>query len=382
MFQQRICALLLAACIASACAREEEYGFVARLGNDTTSVEHVRRTGNRIVSDVVERSPRVVRKHWEANLDSDGKLRDWMMRERIINPSAEEPAEITYRMVFHADSVVVTEESGSDTRRYLVSDALPVTVPWESYVYGLYELLFERALAQNADSIPVRQYIPGGGLVRGVVRKQSVDSLTFVTGGLAGTGSARFDADHRMSAYSGRFTTYKQEVQRVTDVPDIEAITARFAALERSTPVRSMSVRDTSVYPVGTARLTIDYSRPLRRGRTILGDVVPFGTVWRTGANAATQLTTDIDVVVGGIAVPPGTYTLWTLPERDAVQLIINRQHGQWGTRYNPQLDLGRAQLRSEALASPVDTFTIRVDAEALVIEWDRFRWTAPVAVR
>jgi hypothetical protein len=219
-------------------------------------------------------------------------------------------------------------------------------------------------------------------LLRGMVRKRSSDSLTFVTGGLAGTGSARFTADRRLSTYSGRFTTYKQEVQRITEVPDLDAIAARFAASERSAPVRSMSVRDTSVYQVGTARLTIDYSRPLRRGRTILGEVVPFGTVWRTGANAATQLTTDTNVVIGGIPLPRGTYTLWTLPERNTVQLIINRQTGQWGTRYNPQLDVGRAEMRAEALASPVDTFTIRADSATLLIEWDRFRWSAPVLVR
>src|SRR5688500_12431066 len=160
MLQQRISALLFAACLATACAREEEYGFIARLGDDTTSVEHVRRTGNRIVSDVVERSPRVLRKHWEANLDSDGKLRDWTMTKRIMNPSPVESESTTYRMDFAADSVVVTEENGRSTRRYLVSDVLPVTVPWEAYVYGLYELLFERALAQNTDSVAIRQYIP------------------------------------------------------------------------------------------------------------------------------------------------------------------------------------------------------------------------------
>jgi hypothetical protein len=370
------------ACIATACVREEEYGFIARLGNDTTSVEHVRRTDNRIMSDVVERSPRVVRKQWQASFDGAGKLRDWTMTKRIMNPAPGESAMMIYRMDYHADSVVVTEENGSSTRRYLVSDVLPVTVPWEAYVYGLYELLFERALSQNTDSVAVRQYIPGRGLLRGVVRKRSPDSLTFVTGGLAGTGSARFDADHRMSAYSGRFTTYKQEVQRVSDVPDIDSIAAQFAAVERRAPIRSMSARDTSVYRIGGARLTIDYSRPLRRGRTILGDVVPYGTVWRTGANAATQLSTDTDIVIGGIAVPRGTYTLWTLPERSTVHLIINRQHGQWGTRYNSQLDVGRAQLRAEALSSPIDTFTIRLDSAAFLIEWDHFRWNAPVVVR
>lgn len=372
---------LILLCLAAACSRQE-YGFVARLGNDTTSVEHITRSSRRIASDVVERSPRVMRKHWEVSLDRNGQVRSWTMTKQILNPAAGEPSSATYRMDFRGDSVLVTEVTGTSSRRYQVTDVLAVTVPWESYVYGLYELLFERALAQQEDSIPVRQYNPGRGLLRGVVRKQSGDSLTFVTGGLAGTGVAHVDADRKMTSYSGRFTTYKQEVERVSVAPDIDAIAARFAAAERSTPTRSMSVRDTTEYTVGNARITIDYSRPLRRGRTILGDVVPYDAVWRTGANAATQLTTSAPITVAGLRLSPGTYTLWTLPRADGAQLIINRQTDQWGTRYNPQLDVGRVPFRTAQLAAPIDTFTIRVNADTLVIEWDRFRWSAPVTAR
>jgi hypothetical protein len=367
--------------LAGACSKEE-YGFVARLGDDTTSIEWITRTRNHITSDLVERSPRVMRKHWEATLDADGSLRSWTMNKQILNPRAGEGAEITYRMDFAGDSVIVTERGGPTNQRYRVTDALPVTVPWESYIYGLYELLFARALAQSGDSVAIRQYIPGQGLVRGVVRKPAEDSLTLVTGGLAGTGVARLDTNGGMTRYSGRFTTYKHEVERVTVLPDLDAIAQRFAEVERRAPARSLSVRDTARYRVGTANITIDYSRPLRRGRNILGNVVPFGVVWRTGANAATQLTVDAPVTIAGMRLTPGTYTLWTLPDAAGTQLIINRQHGQWGTQYNPQRDLGRAAVQATSLAAPIDTFTIRIDGTALLIEWDRFRWSVPVAPR
>ena len=372
---------LLVVCLSVACSRQE-YGFVARLGTDTISVERITRTSDRISSDVVERSPRVMRKRWEASLDGDGRLRSWTMSKQLMNPAPGEPASATYRMDFNGDSVLITEENGGAARRYQVSDVLPVTVPWESYVYGLYELLFERALEQPQDSVPVRQYNPGRGLLRGLVRKQSGDSLTFVTGGRAGTGVARVDPEHRMSSYSGRFTTYKQEVERVRAAPDIDAIAERFAAEERSAPARSMSVRDTAEYTVGNARITIDSGRPLRRGRTILGNVVPYDAVWRTGANAATQLTTSAPISIAGLDLLPGTYTLWTLPRSEGAQLIINRQTGQWGTRYNPQLDLGRVPFRAAFVTAPVDTFTIRIAADTLVVEWDRFRWSVPVTAR
>ena len=374
--------LLLAVC-ATACAREE-YGYLARLGTDTMAIEWITRNGNTITSDVVERSPRVIRKRWQGTLNSDGTLERWTMDKQIVNPRPGETRELHYAAEFGSDSVLVHERGGGETRAYLVRDVLPVTLPWESDVYGLYDLLFAAALRQTGDSIPVRQYQPGEGVGRGVVHRQSGDSLTFVTTGLAGTGSARMDGRGRMLSYSGRFTTSKQEVERLTEAPDLDAIVERFAAHEKASPARSLSVRDTTRAAIGGAAILIDYSRPLRRGRNILGNVVPYDVVWRTGANAATQFTTTEAITVAGLKLAPGTYTLWTLPTRDGrTQLIINRQSGQWGTRYNPRMDLGRAPLQIQSLAEPIDTFTIRVDPgqnpATLVLEWDRFRWSAPI---
>ncbi|HYR08943.1 MAG TPA: DUF2911 domain-containing protein, partial [Longimicrobium sp.] len=92
------------------------------------------------------------------------------------------------------------------------------------------------------------------------------------------------------------------------------------------------SPRDTTEARVADARIYVDYGRPSMRGRPIMGALVPYGQVWRTGANEATTLVTDRALRVGGTDVPAGTYTLYTLPGESAWQLIINRQTGQWGT--------------------------------------------------
>src|ERR1700749_2167960 len=78
--------------------------------------------------------------------------------------------------------------------------------------------------------------------------------------------------------------------------------------------------------------VTIDYSRPSMRNRKIFGGLVPYDQVWRTGANAATSLKTDVDLTIGGTAVPKGSYTVYSLPGMNSWQLIINKQTGQWGT--------------------------------------------------
>lgn len=372
---------------ATAACSKEEHGFVARLGNDTTSIEHITRTSDKIVSDVVEHSPRVIKKHWEATLNSDGSIRRWTMDAAVLNPDPGEPAEMQFTVDFGADSVVVEQGSGSHARRYVIRDVLPVTVPWETYVYGLYELLFAAAAEQPGDTVPVRQYIPGyGAFQKGLVRKQPDGSITFVTGGLAGTGVARLDEHGHMTHYSGKHTTFKQEVERIAAAPDIDRLAEHFAARERAAPVRSLSVRDTTRSVVGRARISVDYGRPLKRGREILGNVVPYGVVWRTGANAATHLTTTAPISIAGIELPRGTYTLWTLPNGNGATLIINAQTRVWGTRYNPQHDIGRAAMITEQVARPVEQFTIRIEPirsgiGTLILEWDKFRWTAPIRV-
>jgi hypothetical protein len=108
------------------------------------------------------------------------------------------------------------------------------------------------------------------------------------------------------------------------------------------------------------ARITIDYGQPHARGRTIVGStMVPFDQPWRTGANEATSLVTDVDLTIGGAVVPKGSYTLYTLPSRSGWKLIINKNTGQWGTDYAPEHDLARVDLRARELREPLDSFSI-----------------------
>ena len=108
----------------------------------------------------------------------------------------------------------------------------------------------------------------------------------------------------------------------------------------------------------GPAEIRIDYGQPHARGRRVMGVVVPFDTVWRTGANLATTLTTDADLVIGDATIPRGVYTLFTLPSRSGWKLIVSRQTGQWGTDYDPSQDLVRIDLRSRTLREPAESLS------------------------
>ncbi len=108
-----------------------------------------------------------------------------------------------------------------------------------------------------------------------------------------------------------------------------------------------------------SGKITVDYSAPSARDRKIFGGLVPFGEVWRTGANAATTLKTSSALQIGDLNVPAGTYTLYSVPTPDGWTLIVNKQTGQWGTVYDVAQDLGRVKMSTATTSMPVETFVI-----------------------
>jgi hypothetical protein len=139
---------------------------------------------------------------------------------------------------------------------------------------------------------------------------------------------------------------------------------------------------------IGAAKITIDYSAPSKRGREIMGGLVPYGKVWRTGANAATTLTTDRDLMIGHLNVPAGKYTLYTIPNAKEWTLIVNKQNGQWGTEYDEKQDLGRVTLAVKSTKAPVETFVIDVkpartrNEGEITFTWEGVEAVAPVTAR
>jgi len=137
----------------------------------------------------------------------------------------------------------------------------------------------------------------------------------------------------------------------------------------------------------GGKTIKTDYSSPRMKGRKIFGDLVPYGKVWRTGANEATTFVTSSDVVVGGKTVPAGSYTLFTVPGADKWTLIINKKTGEWGIPYKYESDeLARIDMKVSKLPSPVEDFTIHYEKSGhgctLQIEWETTRASLDVSAK
>jgi hypothetical protein len=135
-------------------------------------------------------------------------------------------------------------------------------------------------------------------------------------------------------------------------------------------------------------KISITYGRPYLKGRTAVGGtLVPYGEVWRTGADEATKLTTEADLMIGEVHVPKGSYALFTLPEKQGWTLIVNKKADQWGAfNYNKSDDLGRTKMTVTRIDSPVEEFTMALkpkgsDSVLLTLEWENTAASVPVSL-
>ena len=130
--------------------------------------------------------------------------------------------------------------------------------------------------------------------------------------------------------------------------------------------------------------ITADYSSPRAKGRKIFGGVVPYGEVWRAGANEATTFVTTADLMVGGTHVPAGSYTIFTIPNKHKSHLIKSKKPGEWAIPYpGAGEDLARVDMKVSATSAAVENFTIAFDKSAggctLQMEWENTRATVDI---
>jgi DUF2911 family protein len=297
---------------------------------------------------------------------------------------------------FDGDSVRATIDSAGQTRK-VVRPAPKGVVPMlmtgfgASYglysAMGLYELLLQRTKPTANDTLTVSAIdIANGAITKRKFLARSDTQIDVDYFGILWT-HLTVDPNGRITAADATETTEQTKTQRTESV-DLGALAKSFASADRSGKgVGAASPNLIAKGTIGGQPVVVSYGSPRRRGRVILGAVVPYDKVWRTGANEATVLTSDRNMTIGGAQVPAGAYSLWTIPKRDgSVQLIINRQHGQWGTNYDSAQDLVRVPMKASTAPAPQENFLIEIPGSGasgeLRISWDVFVWSVPVTVQ
>jgi hypothetical protein len=137
----------------------------------------------------------------------------------------------------------------------------------------------------------------------------------------------------------------------------------------------------------GGKTITIDYSSPRAKGRKVYGGLVPYGEVWRAGANEATTFVTTADLTADGKTIPAGSYTIFAIPDKNKWTMIVSNKTGEWGTDYpGPSEDRVRIDMKASALSAPVENFAIVFDKAAggctLRMDWETTRASVEISAK
>ena len=360
--------------------------FVTRLGADTLVIERVVRSPRRVEAEVAMRVPRTTRTRYVLDLSPAGSL------ERMEAVTFDTPGggttPVRRQVITRSGDSLRLETVAGEQRTSRAVAAGANVLPFIDMVHWPYELALMRFRASGSRQGP-QPLLSGARVSDFGLAVVSGDSMT-ITHPSRGTMRVHVDASGRLMALDAGATTRKLIVERKRWMP-IDDIVRRWSAQDAAgKSLGALSGRGRSTSQAGGATISLDYGTPSKRGRTIWGTLVPFGAVWRTGANEATHFETDRDLVFGTgadtLVVPAGRYTLFSIPERDGGWLIINKETEQAGTAHDPARDLGRVQLTTRPLPSPVELFTIKAEADGgvnlLRLQWDTSERVVPFRVR
>jgi len=375
--------LLLASAVAPAAA-DESGGFIVTLGQDTVGAERYTRGKDRLEVFQVGRAPRVLRRHYVYDF-KDGSLTHLAL---VVTPPGSEAPTQSVEAKMDGDSLRGEVKNGSNPPSRSAVAVGPGTLfvgsasPWSGY-----ESLMPALMKSKSDTLAGSMYFIGAANTeRYLLTKVGKDSVRIENTHLD-VYVAKVDKKGRILGTRPVSGTGKFAITRV-DKLDLDALVASYAAREQAgAGVGTLSPRDTvKVDNAGGAALMIDYGRPAKRGRVVYGGVVPYGEVWRTGANAATQFKTDKALDFGGTVVPAGFYTLWTVPTASGWKLIVNSETGQWGTAHKAEKDLYTIDMKTSTLPQVVERFTISVEPSAtggvLNLDWDTTRASIAFTVK
>lgn len=382
-----VCVVLLAACATPGVRPgalqqpSDSAMYVAVLGQDTSYFEWLVRRGKDVRLDVVERIPRVRLLRTTLTQNADGSLASFERRAYLPGVSGLTASELVTVRVTGDSTIIETTGSGVATR-HAARGRGHIVIP--AFLQSSYVVIAPSAPKRVGDSIVSQLFSLDFGDRALTIKRVTADSVT-LSANILGTIRVRVDAEGRAESFSGIGSSINTVGARVPWLP-VDSVFQAFAARERATGVvGTASPRDTARASVAGATLVVDYGRPSKRGRKVFGGIVPWNRVWRTGANLATHFTTDRPLRFGDSVLPPGRYTLWTLPAESGWTFIVNNQTEQWGTDHDPRFDRFRVPMRTTTLADVVEKFIIVIepvaDGGVIRLRWDTIEGSVPFTI-
>lgn len=336
--------------------------FVIRIGQDTSRYMWLIRDGRRLTTISANRIPTLRVLRGVAMLDNDWSV--VALNQETFDPAATNPnAPLSRtRVSTTPDSTFVDVGLDTDMRR--------TSYRGRGHFINTPHF-FETLAVIGSHPLPVGDSLVGqhfaGTLFppqRFVVRRVAADRATAFSRPL-GVVRMKLGPQGEVVEFDGSGTSALNFTGVRVPWRDVDRTIADLLQLERSgRSFGALSARDSINVTVNGARIRLDFGRPIKRGRPIFGNIVPYDTTWRTGANRATHFRTDRDLTFGDKVLPAGEYSMWTLPSTSTWTLIFNAQTGQWGTEYDRSQDVLRVPMRARVSNISVEQFTIFVEPE------------------
>jgi hypothetical protein len=350
--------------------------FLTMLGRDTLAVEEYVLDATGLRGKSVIRSPRTTVREYTALFDAGGNLTHLLLTTK--RAGGEVVSERDYQ--YSPDSVQVTNRQDTSVTKYAVAThARPF--PLFIDMFGPWQAALQHVLAGNKKTLDI---LASRRVIEYTIESKPQGRYDLVN---AAHDFEPLHAELDKGGLLGKFdltaTTDKFIARRVVAI-DVDAMAREFAGREKAgSAMGVLSPRDTVRAEINGAHLMIDYGRPSARGRTVFGGIVPWDSIWRTGANAATQLITDKELQFGSVTVPPGTYSLFTVPGKSRWLFIINKQHGQWGTAYDQTKDLARLPMDVKERGEFLERFQFEIEpGGGISFEWEKTVASIPFKVR
>jgi hypothetical protein len=338
--------------------------FIARMGSDTVSVETYTIINNHLYGKAFIRVPEDYIGHFSIHFYPDGTIREF-------NVEAMDPANssIPFKAVSRDFEYRLNMNCVNDTCYYYNShpqkkgdvvfrhaaDRMDFVGGWVPLI-SLMEWITMRLHTSGKTFLPLKMINHNIGVYNiGIERK--ADTAMVFGGPFLEYTRIEVDAHGRIQGVDGLGTPWNYTVSKHAPL-NIDKLAER---MTRTSGIGVPSPTETVTERIDGADIHITYGRPLRRGRQIFGGVVPFDSLWRTGANASTRLEVSRAIRIGTTRIPKGTYSLYTIPGKKEWLLLVSKDISSWPTDPDRSLEIARAGMRVKQLVSPVEQFTISI---------------------
>lgn len=351
--------------------------LIYTLGSDTTAIGNYSLIGDDFTLMIADLTDAVTVTRMKGSFFPDGQLKT--AEGTVYKPSLKGDSEIVYSFTLWcgADTTYMQLRRNGNAvlRKYPVKIMVANSLGGYALVY-MPALLVNYALLGNKDSIASHH------IVFNSARDFSIRKLgakDFSAGSaVMGYFTLHLDGSGDLRTVDGIGTSWNIRGRVIAPV-NMDSVIAVGVKNDRVRPHAAIVNKlDSTAATIGDGLVKIRYSRPSARGRQIFGGVVPYGRFWRTGADAATQLTTSRRLYFAGKELPPGQYSLWTLPGRDGWTLMINSQTNIWGTEYHADKDVLRVPMTVQRLHDNVELLTIQVvpveGGGRIEVSWEKMR--------